>query len=382
MSENDEKIPEPSLAELTALVRQQLDDATAVVIRQSVHPLEGGFSGASVDRFHGQARTATGERSWSLVRKMVSAPNGGQAVTDEDYWKREILFYQSPLPQTLPITLVPPCCLGITEPSAHQCWLWQEDVGAQEEEQWPLAAYGMAARHLGQFNGAYLMGCALPDYQWLRQPDLRQRLAAAEAGISELPALRHHPLFAPLLATDHLARIERLWHARKGLLARLEALPQSFCHRDAFQRNLLLRQDKQGETETVALDWGSCGLGMLGEELVPLFAATLKFILADTDRLADMDQAIFAGYMAGLRDIGWQGDERLVRFGFTALAALKVGVAEPATKLPNIARRVAALPPAVEPPQLLNPGGYEQVAAVDRYLLDLGEEATELLDVI
>ncbi|MCB0084638.1 MAG: hypothetical protein KDE47_27045, partial [Caldilineaceae bacterium] len=110
-----------------------------------------------------------------------------------------------------------------------------------------------------------------------------------------------------------------------------------------------------------------------------LFAATLKFIFADATRLAELDQTIFAGYVDGLRDVGWQGDERLVRFGFTALTALKDAVADTAIKLPNVARRIAALPPGEEPPRLLNPGGPELLVAVQEYTLGMGEEACALL---
>jgi len=100
------------------------------------------------------------------------------------------------------------------------------------------------------------------------------------------------------------------------------------------------------------------------------------------ERIAELDALIFAGYIAGLREAGWQGDEQLVRFGFTALAALKAGVAGPAPKIPQVARRAAALPPDAEPPRLLSPGGYPQAAARAHHLLTMGEEALQLLNTI
>lgn len=373
--------PSVDQAALTTFVRQQLQDETATITNWSHEPLAGGLSGSAVHRFQGEAETTAGLRSWSLIRKSFSPANGSQEPEAYDYWQREVALYQSGLLDTLPVDLIVPRCFGIEGDATEGYQLWLEDMGAQENEaQWPLAQYGIAAHHLGQFNGAYLVGRPLPDHAWLRKPDVHQRLAAAEPGIGELPTLREHPLFAPLLAGDHVERIQQLWAEREQLLAQLEQLPWTFCHRDAFHRNLFIRDDEAAQAKTVALDWGSCGLGMLGEELVPLFAATLKLVVADTNRLAEMDETIFHGYIAGLRDAGWQGEEQLVRFGFTALTALKVGVAEPATKMPNVARRVAALPPGVEPPKLLNPGGYQQTARVDRYLLGLGEEACRLCD--
>lgn len=88
----------------------------------------------------------------------------------------------------------------------------------------------------------------------------------------------------------------------------------------------------------ISFDWGMAGEGLLGEEIVPLFNATLTFVVIPID----------------------------------------AGVAEPAIKMPNVARRAAALPPDIEPPRLLNPGGYAQAAAVGHYLLDLGDEACHL----
>ncbi len=367
-------------SELTSLVRRALQDEDATVIDCSSAPLDGGFSGAAVHRFTGQAETTQGQRAWSFIRKECNSANGNSDPKDYDYWKREILLYQSALLHNLPRMLIAPRCFAIEERSAQRAWLWLEDMGSQEHAtQWPLAQYGVAARHLGQFNGAYLVGRPLSMHIWLRRPDVRERLALAAPGIDQLPTLRTYPNFAPLLTDEHMERIQWLWAKREQLLAMLEQLPLTFCHRDAFQHNLLLCHDGAGNQQTVALDWGSCGLGMLGEELVPLFSATLKFVVADPIRLQELDRTIFAGYMAGLRDAGWQGDEALVRFGFTALTALKAGVAEPATKMPHVARRSAALPPGGEAPMLLNPGGYAQAAAVSRYELTLGEEAWTLV---
>jgi hypothetical protein len=173
-----------------------------------------------------------------------------------------------------------------------------------------------------------------------------------------------------------------LWAERERLLAGLARLPQTLCHRDAFRRNLMTRQSADGCEQTVVLDWAATGLGVPGEELVPLFATTLSFVAVPLTRIAELDGVLFAGYIDGLRAAGWQGDERLARFGFTALAALKAGVAGPATQIPSVARRAAALPPGAEPPRLLSPGGYPQAAARAHHLLTMGEEALQLLNSI
>lgn len=367
---------------LQPIVQRVLEDETTVVIDWSVQALDGGFSGSTVQRWQGQAQTTNGVQPWSLICKVISPQTGSLEPTAWDYWQREALVYQAGVLTDLPVALVAPRCFAITEQPGETKWLWLEDMGRSEADEWPLERYGLAAQHLGHFNGAYLTGRPLPSATWWRSADLRQRLAPAEASIDELPKLRHHPLFAELLAGDRVERTLQLWAERERLLTGLEQLPQTLCHRDAFRRNLLARRTPTGCDQTVVLDWGSAGLGVPGEELVPLFATTLSFVAVPIERIPELDALIFAGYLTGLREAGWQGDERLVRFGFTALAALKAGVADPAIKIPNVARRAAALPPDAEPPRLLSPGGYAQAAARAHYLLTMGKEALQLLDSI
>lgn len=366
--------------ELNPLVRRLLLDESAHVSVWTSEPLTEGFSGATLYRLSGQATTDTGLCAWSLVCKQVSSEIGSQQPDDRHYWKRELLFYESDLPATFPPDLIIPRCIGSAEVVEQGGWLWLEDMGVQAKEPWSIEEYGSAARHFGQLNGTYLVSQPLPEANWLCKPDVRRRLQLAEPGIEQLPLLSHNPHFGSLFPEDRVARIQHLWAERERLLTALEQLPLTFCHRDTVQFNLRIRHNDQNRAGTVALDWGACGLGRLGEELAPLFAISPRFVLVDTQRLADLDQTIFAGYIAGLRDVGWQGDEQLARLGFSGLCALNVAVADPAIRMPRLAQHIASLPAGAEPPKLLSPGGYEQLTAVDNYLLGLGDEALRLLD--
>lgn len=369
-------ILEPSI--LTPLVGRLLADEQVVLSACAVQPLEGGFSGSPLYRVQGQANTRAGVRDWSLILKVIQPTTGSQELWQRNYWKRELLVYQSDLLAHLPGGLAAPRCFGITEQPAEEFWLWLEDLGEEEESAWPLERYALAARHLGEWNGAYLVQRPLPAQPWLSSPaDIGRRLALAEPGIAELPQLSRYP-FADLFPDNRLDRMLWLWAERQPLLARLAQLPRTLCHRDAFRRNLRTRQGATGQPQTVALDWAATGIGFLGEELVPLFALTLRFFTVELARIAELDALIFAGYMDGLRAAGWQGDARLARFGFTALAALLLGVGEPATRLPHVARRIAALPAGAEPPPMLGPGPVQYIA-LQHYLLGLGDEARTLL---
>ncbi len=365
---------------LTPLVRRALENESVEVIDWHNQPLEGGFGESyGIYRFQGKARSPDEILAWSLILKATGPAIGSQEPAAWNYWKREVLIYQSGLLDDLPGDLVAPRCFGVVEYPGQEFWLWLEDIAETGAGVWPLERYGLAARHLGQFNGAYLAGKSIPKVPWLSTGQFRQRLAMAEAGVLELPRLSQHPLFEGLLPGDSVERSLRLWAERKRFLAVLDRLPHSLCHRDAFRRNLIARRGQDGREQTVALDWAMAGTGVIGQEIGPLFAASLRFVAVDIARLSNLDAIIFAGYLDGLRDAGWRGDARLARFGYAATAALS-SIADRAIKWPRIARRVAALPAGAEPPRLLNPGGPAQATAKDLHLLSLGEEAYALID--
>jgi Phosphotransferase enzyme family len=363
---------------LTPLVRRVLEEESAEVMSWRYRQVEGGFGHAyGLHRFQGEARVGDETLDWSLILKSTGPATGSQEPTAWDYWKREVLVYQSGLLNDLPGGLVAPRCIGVVEYQGQEFWLWLEDV-VESEKVWSLERYGLAARHLGQFNGAYLVGKPIPKVPWLSPGQFRQRLAMAEQGVAELPQLSRHPLFQGLLPDDSLERSLALWTERQRFLTLLDRLPRSLCHHDAFRRNLIARDGRDGRAQTVAIDWEKVGTGALGEEIASLFLG-LRFVAIDIHRIADLDALIFAGYVDGLRDAGWQGDSCLARFGYAATAALS-SIADMAIKWPRIARRVAALPAGTEPPRLLNPGGPAQAAAEQLHLLSLGEEACMLLD--
>jgi hypothetical protein len=369
-------------AALTPLVRRVLEDDTADVVNWHWGPVEGGFGRSyGVFRFQGEAQSGGETATWSLILKVAGPASGSQDPAALDYWKREVLAYQSGLLDDLEGDLVAARCVSVAESPNEEFWLWLEDVVDRSDQAWSFERFGSAARHLGQFNGGYLAGEPIPELPWLSSDGLRKRLDMAEAGVAELPRLSHNPLFAGLSTEDGIERILGLWADREHFLALLDRLPRVLCHHDAFRRNLMSRQGRDGREQTVAIDWAAMGPGVVGEEIVPLFAGSLRFVPVDVDRIPELDDVIFTGYLGGLRDAGWHRDTRLVRYGYAATAALRT-VADRAIKWPRVARRAAALPAGAEPPRLLNAGGRAQAAAVHQWLLDLGNEARALIDVL
>jgi hypothetical protein len=311
------------------MVRELLGAPTAVVADGwSCRPLGGGAGeGLGLYRVTGSAQVGGASQSWTLILKVYAAVDGADLAA-WDYPAREGLAYRSGLLAALPAGLFAPRCLAFDVQPDGTSWLWLEAVVDAHPGPWPLEHYARVARHLGHFNGAYLTATPLPDQPWLSRGWLRDFVAPSGPQVSELERLAStggFPLLQRLFPPPVVAELRRLWEEREGFLAALDRLPQTFCHLDAFRRNLLHRAGPEGD-ELVVIDWAYIGHGAVGEELVPLVLGSLYFLEAPGVTPHELDAACFSAYVAGLREARWLGDERLVRLGFTADAALRYGV--------------------------------------------------------
>ena len=315
-------------ATLAPLVRQALNDDGASVMEFSVKPLSGGFAGETVGghgtyRFTGTARSARGTIPWSMVLKVLGRVRGTGStdLREWNYWKREILAYQSGLLDELPGGIVAPRCFGVVENDGEEYWIWLEDVAGDTPDHWDMADYARVARHLGQFNGAYLTGHPIPDRPWFTRGRVRNWLEIAAPILDHLPRHLAGRTRRHWLTPRQAEGVSALWRGRDPLLAALDALPRSLCHHDAFQRNLFITPER-----TVAIDWQIMGTGAVGEEIMPLVCVGVQFMHVPPERMAELEGYVVAGYLEGLRDAGWRGEESLVRFGYGCAAALWGGV--------------------------------------------------------
>jgi hypothetical protein len=316
---------------------------------------------------------------WSVVLKERAAPSPAAPSADErapDYWRRETAAYESGLLSTLdavPGGLVAARCF-LVEEQAHGVRLWLEDLGAVDAHagiEWPPAWFGAAARCLGRFNAAFAGPRSFPAFAWLSPGFLPGWLAFL--GRSTLDTIDREPWQHPLKDMAMLGdvvqgvlqrpdtwapaslrraypspvapRLLRLWTERDRLLERLARLPQALAHGDAKQHNLFARptivptsrtapsrgaggvqrrpagQDDEEAAQVVAIDWDFVGPQAVGEDAGHLLGNAIMHA-QHSEEPRRLDDAIFRGYLAGLRASGWSGDERGVRFAYTAHAAL------------------------------------------------------------
>jgi hypothetical protein len=199
------------------------------------------------------------------------------------YWRREVCAYETSFLERLPA----PHCHACVERADGSVALWLE---ALAEPAHTIERYGLAARHLGQTQGAF--AAAVPTEPWL----------------------------------------------------------------DFYPGNLFGDDEK-----TILIDWAYCGIGAVGEDPGNFVPDAILDGFVDANQADELERVVWDGYLAGLADAGWKGDERAVRFAFAATPWLKYEWLKPAVASGTVDAETVARWEATLP-------------LVDR----LGEEASEL----
>jgi hypothetical protein len=333
-------MPVPTLSDmdhtiLTPLVRLALESSRAEVVDWHVTPIiQGRASPAGVYRVTGTAQDLGQTRSWSLILKELSASSlseheGNNANDDPSksfYWKREVLLYQSGLFDSLPDGIRAPHCYRIDEETLS-ARIWMEDVSEDVGAVWPLSHYAHVGRHFGRMNGLFLEQQPIPSWPWLMRSYFTNWLEEPDwlEFRQNYPALRLDNALVQRGWSDELfEEFDRLWQDRVAFVEALGQLPQTLNHNDSGRKNLIAHRRPNGEIETVAVDWGSTSTGPVGGELACVVMQPIYwFHGVHPDQLKELDRIAFEGYMQGLRDVGWHGDRKLARLGYTASIALR-----------------------------------------------------------
>lgn len=242
-------------------VRKLIGSETATVTDWQVTPLPA--ERRNVFRFAGHARTAGKPVAWSLVLKVV----GRERTSGQ----REAQANASGLLRDLPGGFAAARCFGV-EAHGDTFRIWQEEVVDEVGQPWPLDRYSLAARHLGQLNGAYLVGRPLPTEPWVLREWIRSEVTEEEEAldIARLQRLPDHPLSRRAFPGRSVEDLLRFWEDRELFLAVLDRLPKTFGHLDAAPSNVFARRDPSGQAQTVAIDWSHAGIAEVGHGITPL----------------------------------------------------------------------------------------------------------------
>ncbi|MBN1936731.1 MAG: phosphotransferase [Anaerolineae bacterium] len=313
----DDRIKNIDQETLIPLIRQALDDPTAVPASWDISIIYGGFGsmvgGTALYRVAGQTESG---QPWSLVLKVLYA-RPDETVDSPYYWKREYELYRSRMLDALPETgLTTPLIYACTE-LRDACWIWMEEV-RDKNPAWSWDDFRLVARRLGRFNGAYLTGHPIPNHLWLTDQWHCRIVPPLADVLDHLDDYLKHPLPQRTLPVSAQDEILSIWHEREAFSAPLTSLPQTFCHLDVFPRNMF-----HNSTSTKLIDWALAGRAAVGEELVCFVALSLYSPRISPNQADFLDQTIFGGYIAGLRDMGWTGDAEQARLGYTCAMTLR-----------------------------------------------------------
>lgn len=263
--------------------------------------------------------------SGRAVVKLATAAGGGDrawATSDHGHhwnaWRREVLAYQSGFAHTVyaDAGLGAPRLLAAVEPRPGMVALWLEDVAGLPGARWPVHRLADFAERLGRAQAAW--AGQEPTHPWLSRRWLRQYVASKP--IAE-PVPWDHAQVSALWPAPVQARLRQLWERRGELLTLAEALPQTTCHLDVWPMNLIARGG--AGAEIVLLDWAFTGAGAVGEDIGNLIPDTVADGLIDPALLPEIEEAVTAGYLTGLRAGGWRGPDAQVRRAIAVTGAAK-----------------------------------------------------------
>ena len=113
------------------------------------------------------------------------------------------------------------------------------------------------------------------------------------------------------------------WEARERVFALLDSQPQTLCHYDVWPKNLVAQVDDRGNDRTALVDWAFAGIGPVGHDAANLILDALLSFYIDIERAHELYQSVLQGYVQGLSDAGYAGDEGVVRTTVGAVAAVK-----------------------------------------------------------
>jgi hypothetical protein len=266
--------------EVDLAVRAQLGDAS--VLAWEVTQLGRGRgdnpSSLGVARVRGWARTPRGDAAWSQIRKVLvrTADPAEDDVGHWNHWRREALVLTSERLADLPPGVAAPAVHLVTSDDAgDRVAVWMEDTGDQPVDRWSHARLSRVAHQLGRLAG----GCLHQELTdaWWSHDLLGQWVALLPAYAPPLHSSEaagwNDPRIREVYPSGRTGPVAAVLDAAPALLAGLDGMPTTLCHRDSGLDNLRLRA---GDTELVLLDWALAGAGPVGEDLGLLLASAVR----------------------------------------------------------------------------------------------------------
>jgi hypothetical protein len=320
-------------------------------------------------RFEGVGVERNEWLDWSIILKVIQSPANlgflnlgeGDDPSHWNYWKRELLAYQSGWLERLPEGISAPRCYDAVEMPGNIAGMWLEDHKDSYSGAWLLHRYALTARHLGRLNGSYISRRELPSYPWLSKGRTRQWLSSIDW--QNFPW--DHPQVWQQFPNHELDSFRSMLQDNERFLAKLDQIPNTVCHGNPNPGNFISHHSTRRQEQTVAMDWSMVGIEPLGDDLGQLVYGT--YINLKSYRLNDISETLFTSYINGLQDSGCRIDTQIVRFGYTASAAFRVGLSKLVHLGEQLNREYDYKPQNNHPARTTKP--FESVMADEAYRL-------------
>ncbi|MEF3353763.1 phosphotransferase [Paenibacillus sp. GYB006] len=254
-------------------------------------------------------------RQWSLIIKIVIADSTRDDPSHYNYWKREILAYESGLLDQLPGNLIAPECYEMEEKFDGTVWLWLEDMTG-ERANWKKENYAYAAAKLGEFHAAYVNEKSLPQHAWINKYWMRSWIRECDKYRNMPLRLEMNQMNLSNEVMNIIDKYEQFERKRNEYLIALESLPRTLSHQDFDEFNVLYPDKYQDEDKLAVIDWQFISISGVGEDLGRFLGLSMSRGNVPIDRLSEYRDLIFTSYIGGLRKNGWNGNEETARLGY------------------------------------------------------------------
>ncbi|MBT2764364.1 phosphotransferase [Paenibacillus sp. ISL-20] len=279
------------------------------------------FTTSGIFRLHGLVKLYNELKPWYVILKIIK-PDTPEKDNFEhhNYWRREALVLESGVLRELPDSIYSAECYLVEEQQDGTIWIWMEYVKGVYPK--TVEQFSYIARQLGRFNGAYLKGIKMmPEYEWICRAWLKSWSTACRMYAPKMEE------YVSRISTDN---VQSTWAWYQEMLENIDSsidslqqLPRVLAHQDLSQMNMLLVKKEASESQLVLIDWQFMSISGIGEDLGKLYGVNISLGIIPPEQYIRFQSSLYNAYLEGLRDMGWQGDMGLVRYGFCLSIALR-----------------------------------------------------------
>ncbi|WP_096271470.1 oxidoreductase family protein [Paucisalibacillus globulus] len=306
-------------------VKKILKKEDFLILNWRVNPIKSrtqNFTTSGIYRLCGLARVEGADTTWSLIIKVVEQEAEEKNNPNHfNYWKREALVFKSGLLNELPKVIQTPDCYKIEVKSDTEIWLWMEEIKENNSREFSLAEFFFIAKQMGLFHGTFASGkFPLPQEEWISRNWLKSWIDGCDL-YAPRPSKYYPKITEPSKTIDTILKTYLdLRQNEKKYLNKLNNLPRVLSHQDLSKQNMYISNKSQ---RLILIDWQFLSISGLGEDIGRLFGLAISQDDIPITKAWEYQEQLFNSYLNGLKQVGWNGNPLLVRYGFCVAVAFR-----------------------------------------------------------